>query len=435
MKLKPQNRTVFTGDNLHILRKFPDSFADLIYLDPPFNTRKQQRTDQYAYEDQWNMHDLDEDEYSRFAEYYPKLHHVAEAARYAQDSHTKAYLIMMSLRLRELHRVLKPTGSLYLHCDPKASHYLKMVLDVIFGMENFINEIIWCYGLGGSSKRFFSRKHDTILFYSKTGEYFFNKPLMPSTSVMMAGNPKGMVDYWNIPTINNMSHERVGYPTQKPLALVERIIQASSKEGDMVLDPFCGCVTAGVAAERLGRKWIGIDQVEDAYDLMVNRLVTRGEGGEQMNLLLSKKGVNATELFCNLDADGKTIKHKKIKTMEEIHASQNKIKKTRERTSARISKESSEIIPLGKLSDAIPIYRENKDKSTLYGRQRGHCNGCGDQVRYDWMQVDHIKPKSQGGADNITNYQLLCPSCNQIKGNGTQEELIKKLKARKRYER
>ncbi len=121
----------------------------------------------------------------------------------------------------------KDTGSLYYHCDPTMSHYIKIMLDCIFGVKNFRNEIIWCYGLGGSSKRFFSKKHDTIFFYSKTDGYYFNKPTMPSTSAMMGGKEKGAVDYWNIPTINSMAKERTGFPTQKPLALLKQIIQAS----------------------------------------------------------------------------------------------------------------------------------------------------------------------------------------------------------------
>ena len=301
------------------------------------------------------MHDLGEDEYSRFAEYYPKLNHVAEAARYAQDSHTKAYLIMMALRLRELHRVLKPAGSVYLHCDPKASHYLKIVMDVIFGMENFRNEIIWCYPPGGKGPQYgFHRKHDVILYYGKSGEGVFVRPYTPVTEAAAAkftitdkdgrryktypggrsyldeskGRP--VPDWWvDINSLGQtVSKEMIGYPTQKPIALLERIISASSGEGDMVLDPFCGCATTCVAAERLGRQWIGIDRVKDTFDLLVNRLFDRGEANDKTNLFFSNKGVSEAGLIHNLDSKGKVIPHKKIKTIAEIKAHQELIEKT-----------------------------------------------------------------------------------------------------------
>ena len=170
---------------------------------------------------------------------------------YSHSDSMFSYLLFMASRLKECYRVLKSTGSLYLHCDPYASHYLKQLLDCIFGWRNFRNEIVWSYGLGGSSKRCYSKKHDIILFYSKTQNWTFDKPLIPATSQMLKGKLKGLDDVWYIPTINNMAKERTGYPTQKPLKLLERIIKASSSPGDLVLDPFCGCATTCVASERL----------------------------------------------------------------------------------------------------------------------------------------------------------------------------------------
>ena len=201
------------------------------------------------------------------------------------------YLVMMSLRILELHRILKPTGSFYLHCDPTMSHYLKTICDLIFGKDNFRNEIIWCYGSGGVTSRYFSKKHDIILFYSKNKSYKFNpqyKPYSEKTIQRGLTNCKKklnknyelreegafMKDWWNdiTPLLSPTQKERLGYPTQKPLSLLERIIKASSNEGDIVLDAFCGCGTTIDAAERLNRKWIGIDVSIHAIYLIKKRL-------------------------------------------------------------------------------------------------------------------------------------------------------------------
>jgi site-specific DNA-methyltransferase (adenine-specific) len=219
-----------------------------------------------------------------------------------------AYLVMMAIRLVELHRVLKPTGSLYLHCDPTASHYLKMILDMIFGVENFRNEIVWYYGQRTSFHRgHFSKKHDIAFFYAKTKAVTINRVSLPWAKedfiahrhdvkrdedgrefiwtdggkagvrykryvddVLATGKPLDTV--WNIPILNSAAKERLGYPTQKPLALLERIIKASSNPGDIVLDPFCGCGTAVHAAQKLGRQWIGIDITHLAIALIEKRL-------------------------------------------------------------------------------------------------------------------------------------------------------------------
>jgi DNA modification methylase len=157
-----------------------------------------------------------------------------------------------------MYRLLKPTGSIYLHCDWHASHYLKVMMDDVFGMQNFLNNIVWCYGLGGSSDRYWPRKHDDILWYSKKkGAHYFEAPRMPASSNRMRGQTKKVVDYWDIPTINNMAKERLGYPTQKPESLLERIVESSSRREEAVLDPFAGCGTALVAAHRL---WSAMDR-------------------------------------------------------------------------------------------------------------------------------------------------------------------------------
>jgi site-specific DNA-methyltransferase (adenine-specific) len=197
-----------------------------------------------------------------------------------------AYLAMMAPRLIELHRVLKPTGGIYLHCDPTASHYLKMLMDAVFGPRNFRNEIIWHYKTGGVSKRWFGRKHDVILFYSKTSQYQFCPQQEKSylshrygfSNVEILEDENGpytmvyMRDVWDIPALRGNQPEALGYPTQKPEALLERIIKASSNEGDLVLDPFCGCGTTIAVAQRLKRRWIGIDVARFAVTLVKRRL-------------------------------------------------------------------------------------------------------------------------------------------------------------------
>ncbi len=206
------------------------------------------------------------------------------------------YLAEMETAVKEIHRVLKPTGSFYLHCDWHASHYLKVMCDRVFGYPRFKNSIIWHYTGGGRGENYFPRKHDEILFYTKGDEWTFNAdevrvPYDETSGYAKGGiisaagkkympNPKGKVAdaVWDIPIINPMSDERVGYPTQKPLALLERIIKASSNPGDIVLDPFCGSGTTLLAAERLNRRWIGIDRNPEAIEISKKRLASANAG-------------------------------------------------------------------------------------------------------------------------------------------------------------
>jgi DNA modification methylase len=200
-----------------------------------------------------------------------------------------AYLVSMSSRLTEIHRALKLTGSLYLHCDPTASHYLKLVLDAIFCSRggDFQNEVIWSYQTGGASKRRYARKHDIIFFYTKSERFTFNSQQIrePRTekALKRAQNPTGArisiedvdklpTDVFQIPALNPMASERLGYPTQKPEALLERIITASSNENDIVLDAYCGCGTTVAVAQRLKRRWVGIDITYQSVSLVLRRL-------------------------------------------------------------------------------------------------------------------------------------------------------------------
>ena len=360
------------GDNLEVLRNrdaFPNNFVDLIYLDPPFNSNanynmlfKESTGDKSqaqieAFEDTWQwipgQTDAVYKELTRDPD-YPDLANLIESfERFLGRNALMAYLVMMAIRLKELHRVLKPTGSLYLHCDPTASHYIKLVLDAVFGFENYRNEIVW-KRKGGSANPInrFGSQTDTLFYYSKTdkailnqmytldsddirryiaerftfkddnGRIYMKSPIVsPSPRPNLTYNYKGytpppngwsiskeVMEQWDkenklyfppkdkgdriyrkiyldeykgqpvqslwtdIYVINPVARERMGYPTQKPEALLERIIKASSNEGDLVLDPFCGCGTTIAVAERLKRRWIGIDITWLSVDLMERRL-------------------------------------------------------------------------------------------------------------------------------------------------------------------
>lgn len=353
-----KNKLCF-GDNLTILREHvQDESVDLVYLDPPFNSNAtynvlfgQHKGDEAgaqitAFEDTWHWGLEAEAAYRELVETAPtKLVELVQALRaFLGQSDMMAYLCMMALRLVELHRVLKPTGSLYLHCDPTASHYLKLLLDALFGPANFRNEILWKRSTPrGNASRKFAVACDTLLFYAKTddatwhnvyGEYrpeyverYYSQKdesgrvFQPTSLLGHQGvNPvfewKGLhkpwrypahrleeldkrgLLYWppkggvprlkryldeqkgqpiqslwaDIPPVNSQARERLGYPTQKPEALLERVIRASSNEGDLVLDPFCGCGTTVAVAERLKRRWIGIDITHLAIALMKSRL-------------------------------------------------------------------------------------------------------------------------------------------------------------------
>lgn len=237
----PADRIVH-GDCLEAMSSWPGQSFDLAYLDPPFCTGKTQAASEAEYADQWASMD--------------------------------DYLAFMQPRLEQIGRLLKPTGSILLHCDWRTSHRLRIMLDDLLGADNFVNHLIWAYGLGGSSPRRFARKHDDILFYGASDQYYFQPPLVPATSNRMKGQMKKATDVLDIPAINNMAAERVGYPTQKPLALLELLVKACCPAGGMVLDPFCGSGTTPVAAAKLGCGYVGIDVNADAVEIARGRLKT-----------------------------------------------------------------------------------------------------------------------------------------------------------------
>ena len=394
-----KNRTIFTGDNLEILRGFPNDFIDLIYLDPPFNSKHNyaapigSRAAGAAFKDTWTLDDVDVAWWGEIAETNRPLYEVLDMTRHVGGKSAMSYLIYMAVRILELHRVLKQTGSLYLHCDQTMSHYLKMVLDAVFGKDNFRNEIVWSYQRWTGATKHFQRMHDYILFYASSSKTKFNILKEPysekskhkgsryskhidgkihQTYTEDASRTKAMRAVWEISYLNSQARERVGYPTQKPLALLERVIKASSNEGDIVLDPFCGCATTCSAAERLNRKWIGIDISPKAVELLNTRLVS--EAG------MDKYTKGAGILIHRTD---------------------------------------------------IPIRKGNRSKNIkhqLFGMQEGRCNMCNHEMDFRHMEVDHVIPRAKGGPDDDTNLQLLCGHCNRIKGAGTMAEAKVRLK-------
>ena len=290
-----QNRTLYRGDCLDWMRRWPDECADLIYLDPPFNSSTgydigvaastSVTSRARAFNDTWKWDDPAVERLRRIQgdAGHPAHNAVVGLLHQLGESSMLAYLTYMAERLAEMWRLLKLTGSIYLHCDQTASHYLKIVMDGIFGANCFRNEVVWSYRTGGVSKRYWPRKHDVLLFYVKSNSYrhrplqervLYDKPFF-NAQYDEEGRPYADVyvrDVWDdIKPIINVSKERLGYPTQKPVALLERIIEASSSPGDMVLDPFCGCGTTVVAAESLGRRWAGVEISAFAIDLVQER--------------------------------------------------------------------------------------------------------------------------------------------------------------------
>ena len=376
-----------------------DGCVDLVYLDPPFNKNRNfaapigSKAAGAAFKDTWTLDDVDLSWHGELAEAHPALYQTIDAAGTAHSKGMKAYLIYMAVRLLELRRVLAPTGSIYLHCDPTASHYLKTLMDSIFGRNQFRNEIVWSYQRWTGATKHFQRMHDVLLMFARSESSTFNKLLEPHspkgrhrhkgknrrTTITQEGTlsqeyigesgMKAMRDVWELSYLNANAKERVGYPTQKPLALLDRIIRASSNEGDIVLDPFCGCATACVAAERLNRQWVGMDISDMAYKLVRERLTNEVSF---MGTVLHDIQYWSAESVTESQAPPKPTSHKHL----------------------------------------------------LYGEQEGRCAMCSTLTEIRLMDVDHIVPQADGGGDELANLQLLCRPCNLTKG--TSEDSIAK---------
>ena len=446
--LNIQPNALFTADNLYVLNGMNSACIDLIYLDPPFNSKRLYKAPVgskaagAAFEDMWSWKDVDSALMVRLSETHPFLVDYITAIERIHSKAMMAYIAYMAQRLFEMHRVLKPTGSIYLHCDPTAAHYLKVIMDRIFGAKNFRNEIVWKrrFETHNLAKKHFGRIQDRLLFYT-SDEAKFKKAFLPydeeyigknykhedargkyatfpctnetggntpyvfrgverawrfqksrmeqmyRDNLLVQNKPGGpfrykkylkdtdgvpVQDIWaDIPAVRG--NEDTGYPTQKPLALLDRIIKASSNEGDVVFDPFCGCATTCVAAQRLRRRWIGIDLSPKTEEMIRERLAD-----------------DVGALFNDFTHYSTLPGRNDVKGMAKMEA-----------------------------------------KPQLYGEQEGHCAGCKEHFEARHLEVDHIIPSSKGGGDFYANYQLLCGNCNRIKGNRPMEYLVKAIEARK----
>ena len=427
--VQPVNRTLYHGDNLFVLRGINANTIDLIATDPPFNKGRDFHAtpDSLAsgasFQDRWSWDDdVDGAWVDKLQDDFPDVYHVVQGSRKSYGDDMGAFLCFMAVRLLEMRRILKPTGSIYLHCDPTASHYLKELMDAIFGKENFRNEIIWYYKNASRGKRQFAKSHDILFWYSKSKKYLFNRDdvLMEYESGMTAWRyekmgkepPKGKTpdDVIIMPSLNTMAKERTGHPTQKPVALYERIIKASSNPGDFVLDPFCGCATTCVATELLGRQWIGIDLWDKAHKTVWERLMNECDletpEGEVRGL-----GIVKPDAIINFQTKPP------INTDEEKEAVPNLppkvIKYDPETPDERLSK---------------PEMKERLIQE--HGKRCEGCNREFDDERY--LELDHKNPRSNGGANSLYNRILLCSPCNKKKSNKiTLIELVRLNKKEK----
>ena len=490
-----ENRTLFIADNLDIMRGIDSETIDLIYLDPPFNTKKEYRApigspaEGASFKDIWTDDDIKDEWHGQIAEEHEALYQIIQSTETTCDKSMKIYLMAMAIRLFEMKRLLKPTGSIYLHCDPTASHYLKSVMDAVFGSHNFRNEVIWKRTSTKSLAKRYAMNTDRILYYVKSNRATWNQQYTPYDDKYIQKNFRGKDQHgkwgtvdlsggkagseraympfrgiepppgraWAPPTRNKFpasaqkqlpdnyeeldqlakcealddagllhwpkgrigrprwkkylsampgvvagdlvldtppvkGKEDTGYPTQKPLALLERIINASSNEGDVVLDPFCGCATACVAAEQLGRDWIGIDISSSAEVITKIRLQDEAD-----NARLEPDNPN----WFNPLTDVIVLSNPPERTDETETTTQ------------------------------LNLPRAETYKRELYGIQEGKCNGCLYSFPFRNMTIDHILPRVETGGvpdDRKENLQLLCGACNSTKGHRSQEYLIDKLR-------
>ena len=458
------SRTVFVGDNLPVLRGMEAESVDMVYADPPFNSNRNyaapigSKAAGAMFRDTWTLNDVDVAWSGEIRGMKPAVSAIIETAGMSAGAGMQSYLTMMAVRLIEIRRILKYSGTMYLHCDTTAGAYLRVLCDSIFGYGQCRNEIEWKRTSAHNRARRFGPVHDRILLYSRSDSYQWNKVYQPydaeyierdyrrvrngeryctgdltapglregSSEPWRDVDPSARGRHWAIPRtfpgcdkipngtrdaldyldnigrihwpdkggtprfirylsdmpgmpaqdmitdirpIHENAKERTGYPTQKPLALLRRFVEASTQPGDMVFDPFCGCATALVASEGLGRQWIGVDVSSVAVRLV----------HERMHDELGLFGLNIIER-----SDIPRRKGRRSKNIREL----------------------------------------------LYGKQAGDCNLCREHFTLRNMTLDHIIPRVHGGPDDDDNLQLLCAACNSLKGTRTMTEAIARLRER-----
>ena len=467
------NRTLYHGDNLGFLRGMNSGTVQLIATDPPFNKNKDFHAtpDSLAagagFQDRWRWDkDVHPDWLDQIKDDWPGIWTVVESAKVSYGMDMAAFLVFMAVRLVEMRRILTADGSIYLQCDPTASHYLKMLLDAIFGPENFRSEITWRRtSAKGLAFKSYPNNHDILFYYSKGENCTWNRPFRPhdpdyvqkfyrhtdadngrcyrldnltnpnknrpnltyewnghtrvwrwTKERMQNAHDNGLIHYsptglanqkryldemkgnpidtiWDdIGPIQAKSSERTGYPTQKPLALYERIIDASSNPGDWVLDPFCGCATTPVAAELRGRQWVGIDIWDKAYETVLERLgkigfdVAGNTDGNESHLPSGRSVLYSQAPPVRSDDNETAAPNLKVKV--------------------RFPE------PPG------PKLSRDQIFNILIEQNGVACRGC--DRRFDdplYLELDHNTPRSDGGINHISNRVLLCSPCNRIKSN------------------
>lgn len=462
------NRTLFHKDNLDILRSMNSETVDLIATDPPFNKGRDfhatpdSMVKGASFQDRWSWDkDVYEEWVDQLEDDWPKVWSVIQGSRHSWGDDMGAFLCFMAVRILEMRRVLRDDGSMYLHCDDTASHYLKQLMDSIFGRDNFKNEIVWrrTSNTHNDGKRY-GRITDRILFYVKSKKYVWNKPYTPyskeylektyrysdsrgrytSTLLTAEGLSGGGYEYefhghhrvWKYPEItmrnlekDGMIHlpkkqgglprkkhyldmnkgvplqdnwvdvervsgkERTEYPTQKPLMLYERLIKASSNPGDIVLDPFCGCATTCVAAEKLNRQWVGIDIWDKAHKVVIERLKKEGylaDTDKEREDLIHTKGaiIYSKKPLTRTDGGSEAVPflETKMKEFDDI--------------------------------DKDP-YSNTEKRKILLEQYGSVCQGCGNRLHERYLELDHKLPRADGGSNLLRNRILLCGPCNKLK--------------------
>ena len=467
--LNAVNRGVYISDNLPFLKSLNDGCIDLVCIDPPFaknetfgrknekspdplkpplsdeeketelallrrwGIRNEQEANEAGidwpatrYKDIWSWQDVHESWLKDIEDDHPGVHKLIEATQEIHQEGTAAYLCYIAVRLFQIRRVLKETGSLYLHCDHTAGAYLRQLLDAIFGngqngKPGFRNEIVWSYSGGGMPRKAFGRKHDNILFYTKGRDYNFTRQYRPyaeSASGRHSDGSRfdyergaGMTAVWaDISPVNTMDKERTGYPTQKPVALAERIIKASCPEGGVVLDCFAGCAYVAVAAERLNRNWIACDINPRAWTVFKRQFAK-----PKLAPLRCAEPMPTDNLQQRLFGNIVTVHGPDELPTRETPAHDDALPTLKLPTQPRRFKTPASIIPEPEMLEILLEMSDYQAWCCGFANRRPD----GTIIREPWnFHLDHLNPVSKAGTSHqITNRAPLCPRHNVMKSN------------------